>query len=131
MIKLDQSMPSMLEFTRYTVLGGASFIINLGLAAIFHEILSLAEWLAVAMSLTFVFMINFVAAKFAVFRSRGSWKRELPGFLLSSMLSRVFEYALFLILFSIVSMNYLFAIMISQVVSFVLKFFVYKRYVFS
>ena len=46
----------MLEFTRYTVLGGASFIINLGLAAIFHEILSLAEWLAVAMSLTFVFM---------------------------------------------------------------------------
>jgi putative flippase GtrA len=105
--------------------------INLGLAAIFHEVLAMAEWLAVALSLSIVFVINFFAAKFVVFKSQGNWKKELSNFLLSSLLSRLFEYGVFLILFGIFSINYLFAIMMSQILSFVLKFFVYKRYVFT
>ncbi len=131
MVKLDPSSPSISEFTRYTALGAASFVINLGLAAAFHEIFAVAEWLAVALSLSIVFVINFVATKFAVFKSQGSWEKELPKFMLSSLSFRVFEYAMFLVLFSIFSINYLFAIMMSQILSFVLKFFVYKRYVFS
>jgi putative flippase GtrA len=131
MVKLNSNNPSISEFTRYAALGAASFVINLGLAATFHEILALAEWLAVALSLSIVFVINFVAAKFVVFKSQGNWKRELPNFLVSSLLSRVFEYVIFLILFGVFSINYLFAIMISQILSFVLKYFVYKRYVFS
>jgi putative flippase GtrA len=131
MVKLDPNGPSILEFTRYTALGAASFVINLGLAAVFHEMLFLAEWLAVALSLSIVFFVNFVVAKFAVFKSQGPWKKELPNFLFLSLLSRVFEYAMFLVLFGILSINYLFAIMLSQILSFVLKFFIYKRYVFS
>lgn len=122
---------SLSEFTRYTTLGAASFAINLGLAAAFHEIFSVVEWLAVAMSLAIVFVINFVVAKLAVFSSRGRWERELPRFLVTAVLSRLFEYALFLVFFSLISMNYLIAIVISQIISFVLKFFVYKRFVFS
>ena len=44
MVKLDPSSPSIPEFTRYTALGAASFTINLGLSAAFHEIFSVAEW---------------------------------------------------------------------------------------
>ena len=47
MVKLNSNNPSISEFTRYAALGAASFVINLGLAATFHEILVLAEWLAV------------------------------------------------------------------------------------
>ena len=131
MVRLHRNNTSIPEFARYAALGAASFVINLGLATAFHEIFSFAEWLAVAFSLFIVFVINFFAAKFAVFRSQGRWKREMSNFLLSSLLSRVFEYAVFLVLFGIFSINYLLAIMISQILSFVLKYFVYKRYVFS
>jgi putative flippase GtrA len=131
MVGPHSSNSSIPEFTRYAALGAASFVINLGLAAIFHEVLAMAEWLAVALSLSIVFVINFLAAKFVVFKSQGNWKKELSNFLLSSLLSRLFEYGVFLILFGIFSINYLFAIMMSQILSFVLKFFVYKRYVFT
>jgi putative flippase GtrA len=131
MVKLGPSNPSLPQFTRYTLLGVASFVINLGLAAVFHEILSLAEWLAVALSLSIVFVINFVVAKFAVFKSQGDWIKELSKFLFVSLSSRMFEYAMFLILFGILSINYLFAIMVSQILSFILKFVIYRRYVFS
>lgn len=131
MAKVTSSKPSLPEFTRYTALGAASFVINLVLAATFHETLSLAEWLAVALSLSIVFVINFVAAKFVVFKSQGHWKKELPNFFLSSLFSRLFEYAMFLVFFGLFSINYLVAVMTSQIISFVLKFFVYKRYVFS
>jgi putative flippase GtrA len=48
MVGPHSSNSSIPEFTRYAALGAASFVINLGLAAIFHEVLAMAEWLAVA-----------------------------------------------------------------------------------
>lgn len=119
------------QFARYAALGAASFAGNLGLAAVFHELLALPEWLAVALSLSIVFAVNFTAAKLVVYRSRGSWRRELPSFLVLSLSSRALEYAVFLALFALLSVHYLLAAAISQVLSFVLKFFLYRRWVFS
>lgn len=131
MVKLDLDSPAIPEFTRYAALGAVSFILNLGLAAAFHEIFSLAEWLAVAVSLSIVFVTNFIAAKLVVFKSVGGWRKEAQKFAISSLLSRLFEYTIFLILFAVFSMNYLISVAISMIISFVLKFIVYKRYVFS
>ena len=117
-------------FLRYIVLGGFSFCLNIGLTILFHEIFIFSEEVSFAFSLSIVFIVNFFTVKFIVFKSDGIAYRQFFLFLATSIFSRIGEYILFLCLFFLLDINYIIAIILTLTSSIILKFFIYKNFIF-
>lgn len=118
-------------FRRYLLVGVLSFGVNLALASAFHEMAGLSENFAAALSLAIVFVLNFVLARAFIYRDRGRWQGQILRFGAVSASARLGEYALFLILSNVAGMNYLLALATAQGISFVAKFFLYRKFAFN
>jgi hypothetical protein len=116
------------KFKRYIGQAIAMFTINLLVTAYFHNVHDFPKHTSFALSLGFVFFLNFALLKFFVFEnpSRNISKQIGLTFLIS-VCFRILEYLSFSYIDSQFSANYLVIISLVLCVSFVLKFLFYQR----
>ena len=119
------------EGVRYLLMSGISALLSLGIPFVLHEGFAVRPDIAVAFGLATAFVVNFVTAKLFVFRKKGSVKTQLGHYTLVSLAFRSGEYLSFLVLHSVFGVQYMIATASVLFLSFCLKFFVYKMFVFS
>jgi putative flippase GtrA len=116
---------------RFGLLGVASFFVNLGLTAFFHEVLRWRAEIAFAVPLAIVLVLNFLACRHLVFEATGDGTgSQLLRFVVSSLGFRSAEWVAFVIIHSIAGMYYLSAVVVVLLVSFFVKFFFFRSVVF-
>ena len=121
----------MSSFTRYVIITGLSFVINLGLTVFLTEVIIFPEEASYAVALVTVFLMNFFFMRYFIYVSReGSAKRQFMFYMLSAMGFRGLEYISFLMIHTWLSVQYALAIIEIQVCSAIVKFFYYKVVVF-
>jgi putative flippase GtrA len=118
------------EGLRYLVMSGVSASLSLGIPFAVHESLAVPPYIAVALGLGAAFVVNFATAKLYVFKSNGSVGAQLGRFAFVSLLFRLGEYLAFLFVYSMLCIQYMIANISVLLLSFCLKFFVYKIFVF-
>ena len=119
------------EGLRYLAMTGASAIMSLGLPFVLHEGLAVRPNMAVAIGLGTAFLVNFMTAKLYVFKRRGFVGTQFGRFALVSLFFRLCEYLAFLVLHNLLGIQYMIANTSVLLVSFTMKFFVYKGFVFA
>lgn len=129
-MKGSASNGHVLEGFRYLVMSGMSAVLSLGLPFLLHEGFAVRPDIAVACGLASAFVMNFFVARFFVFRKKGPVKRQLGRFAFVSFAFRSGEYLAFLFLHSVLGIQYMIANASVLFLSFCLKFFVYKIFVF-
>lgn len=118
------------ELGRYALATLISAAITLGVPVALHEMLGIDPRIAVAIALATAFAVNFVTTRRFVFKSAGNPRVELRRFTLVSAAFRLGEYGAFLLLMS-VGLVYFVAQVIVLLLSFGLKFFVYRGFVYD
>jgi putative flippase GtrA len=118
------------ELARFLGVGLVSFGFGIFLSAFLHEIIGLPQQAAVGLSLGVLFATNFWLARRFIFRSAGRAQRQVLSFVVTSATMRAFEYLSFLLLTSFGG-HYLVALSVSMAVSSLLKFFLYRTFVFG
>ena len=118
-------------FIRYVVLGGVGFSLSIFMTWFFHEKLLLSESVSVALALVILFFFNFFMARHHVFKNQSDGVGQGFRFLGVSLSMRIIEYALFLALFHGAEIFYLFSYTSSILIVFVLKYILYKNFVFN
>ena len=129
-MKALKSAGHFLEGFRYLVMSGMSAVLSLGIPFLMHEGFAVRPDIAVACGLAAAFVMNFFTARLFVFRKKGSVKQQLGRFALVSFAFRSGEYLAFLFLHSLLGVQYMIANASVLFLSFCLKFFVYKIFVF-
>ena len=124
------STPLHQQVYRYLLMTGLSAVVTVGLPALLHEVFGVGEERAVAVSLAVAFCVNFLTARFYIFRSGGHIGGQLVRFALVSAAFRIGEYLAFLVLHTWLGLMYLVALAAILFVSIVLKFFSYRHFVF-
>lgn len=120
------------SFYRFCGLAGVGFLLNISLAFLNHEIIGIDEKSSVALALAMVFIINFILNRYVVFQSREkSIKQQLLYFFISSATFRCFEFLLFYMIFTFVYGQYLLVYIGVLAISFCIKYFFLKAYIFS
>jgi putative flippase GtrA len=119
------------EGLRYLLMAGVSAVMSLGIPFVLHEGLSVPPNIAVAIGLGAAFLVNFVTAKHYVFQRRGFVKTQFSRFAAVSLLFRLCEYIAFLVLHSLLGIQYMIANTLVLFTSFAMKFFVYRGFVFA
>ncbi len=121
------------EMTRFGLLGGLSFAINVGLTVLVTEVLGAPAELAFALALATVLFVNFMTCRHLVFK--GAAERDTASqfslFVASSLAFRGLEYAAFLIVHTVLGVQYLVAVVGILVVSMLMKFVFFRSVVFS
>jgi putative flippase GtrA len=114
-------------------LGGVlSVSIALGTTALLHEVLGVREALAAAGGLVAALTANFFVLRYVVFRGTVvSVPQQVLGYLGSAGVFRGLEYLGFLLLNGLVQIHYLVALTTVLGVSFLLKFFVFEKWIFA
>src|SRR5690606_27990892 len=120
------------QLWRWSVGSALAFGVNIGTAALLHEVIGTTESLAVGISFTLVYVINFFLQRYYIFDSRGCdpW-RQVAQFLITSGLFRVAEYGLFLAFHQWLAMQYLLAVVVVSSIGFVSKFLIYRVFIFG
>jgi len=128
----EQDKMRLRSVVRFGMLSVMSFTLNMGTAALLHEVLGVREELSVLVAFVTVFVTNFIACRYFVFESteRGFF-RQLAEFALSTGVFRASEYGCFLLLHSVLGVPYLLALLAVIGVSFVVKFVFYQSFVFK
>lgn len=117
---------------RFVNLGVLSLVLILGLTAVGHEVLHFKEEQSYLVALIVVFFVNFLGARYYVYRSHnGPIGKQLFLFLVSSLAFRATEYVCFVLLHTIAGLQYLLAVGMIVIVSFVVKFLFFGSFVFS
>jgi putative flippase GtrA len=117
---------------RFAGVGGVSFVTNLALTALLHEVLGLPEEAAFAISLVVVFVMNFLACRYVVFDGRGGdARRQLLHYGMASLGFRGGEWCAFLVVHTWLRTPYLVAIVVILGCSFLIKFVFYRHVVFG
>lgn len=118
---------------RFGVLGAVGFGLNIGVTAILAEVLGAAEELAFAVALAVVFVFSFLTSRYLIFAgaARGDPRRQLVKFAVSSAAFRGAEYLGFLLLHTVIGVDYLLVIPAVLGVSFLTKFVAYSNVVFT
>jgi putative flippase GtrA len=98
-----------------------------------HEELMWSEESSFATSLVVVFLLNFLSCRLLVFDAKGlGWRGQMLRFGIASMVARGWEFAIFVLLQrSAWRLPIQWAVATVLVVSFVAKFFFYRRWVFG
>jgi putative flippase GtrA len=116
---------------RYLLMSGMSALLSLGVPFALHEGFTVRPDIAVALGLGAAFVVNFIMAKLFVFQRGGSTKTQLGRYTAVSFIFRSGEYLSFLLLNGLFAIHYMVANTSVLFLSFCLKFFVYKMFVFS
>jgi len=120
------------SFFRFCVMTVIAFGIHVGVSALLHEGFHVAEELAVAVALITVFTGNYFLQRYYVYQAReGDPRRQLLLYFLSSLGFRGAEYLSFLLVHSVIGVQYLAAYIGVLLVSFMIKFFYYGNVVFK
>ena len=117
------------QIIRFGMATGLSATVSLGLPILLHEGLDVEQRVAVAISQSTVLLINFLTLRLFVFRGKGSVRGDLMRYFGSAAVFRGLEYLGFLALFELAGLFYLTALIITLVVSTLIKFLWY-RYIF-
>ena len=130
MISLNLSK-EIVTMVRYFLLGAFGFGLGILLSWNFHENLNLSEPLSVGLSVVILLFFNFFMAREMVFKERNNLLKQAARFLVISLLMRCLEYGVFLLLFYKAEIYYLISYTTSIALIFVLKYFAYKKIVFT
>lgn len=116
------------RFLIWTVI---SFLTNLGITVFFTEVLLFKEHISFAIALVFVFFMNFLGCRFYIFNdSKISWRAQFTAFFLSTIGFRISEYLTFYLLVRIFHMEYILVFVLVTGVSFCLKQYITRMFVF-
>lgn len=115
---------------RFGLQSGASASITLGLPILLHEALGIQVEHAVAAALATAFVFNFATMRLLVFRSEGRVGWELLRYLLAALAFRLAEYGVFLVFHRQLGLMYVVSLGLVLAVSTVLKFALYRNFVF-
>ncbi len=108
-----------------------SFVVNIGLTALGHEVFRLPEEAAYLIALIFVFLMNFFLLRYFLFgKTAGSLKAQLVVFTLSTIAFRSLEYGAFLLLHTRAGFHYLVVTVGVSVVFTLIKYSFYRYRVF-
>lgn len=118
-------------FWRYSVLGGLSVSLNLIVVSALRELSGQSAAAAGAAGYAAVLLLNFVIARRHVFMSSAAIVPELRRYGLVQLGMRLAEYVSFLLLVYIAELNYTLAIVVVAGVFFIVKFTLYRGYVFG
>jgi putative flippase GtrA len=123
----------MLErLARFVAVSAVGFPLNLGVTVFVHEVLGASEEVAFAIALMAVFLFNFAACRYIIYRATGGDpRRQLLKYVLFSAVFRLAEYAAFLLVHSVFNTQYLVAAVLVLGTSFFLKFRFYGKVVFT
>ncbi len=116
---------------RFFGVGLITFPVGVGVTALCHEIFRLPEKFAAAIALTVLLVLGFILARRVVFISNGNIGRQAWRFLLVAAMARATEYVLFLCLSILAGLHYLVALVGALGLSFVLKFIIYRSWIFT
>lgn len=128
----NSAPPRHRKIIRYLINTGLSFVVNLGLTALLHEAFDVHEATAYAVALVTVFVMNFLLFRYYVFDGRTNKPgKQLATFAGTSVIFRVSEWFAFRLLLEKFGVYYLFAIILVQGTTFVIKYFVYGGWLFK
>lgn len=120
------------SFFRFCVMTAIAFGIHIGLPPLLHEVFHLSEELACAVALVVVFTGNYFLQRYYVYQAKeGDPRRQLLLYFLSSLGFRGAEYVTFLLVYNVLEVQYLVAYVGVLLVSFMIKFFYYGKFVFK
>jgi putative flippase GtrA len=120
------------DLRRYALASAVSCCLVLGLSAALHELVGLAETVAVALALVLAFAVNFTLLRRWVFPGQvASVGRQAAETAIASIGFRGLEYAVFLGLHLGLDIDYLIATAASLCLSAGGKFAVYRQLVFN
>ncbi len=103
-----------------------SAAMSFGIPVVLHEWMGVRESLGVAIGFGAAYLANIVLLRVFVFRSRGSWKRQLARYIPLNGCFRLAEYGAFLVLFKRVGLDYRVAMLVVLGSSSLIKFFAYR-----
>ena len=118
--------PLALQIARFGLSTGFSAAVSFGLPVILHETFDIGQKRAVAIGFVLAYVANLLLLKTFVFQSRGSWRREVPRYVVVNGTFRLLEYAAFTLLLDRLDWDYRVAVLSVLAVSAVIKFFVYR-----
>jgi putative flippase GtrA len=120
------------SFVRFCLITGLSYAINVGLTAALTELAGWPEEAAFAAALVVAMTSNFLFMRYWIYDgAAGSGPRQVLLYLLSSVIFRGLEYALFLVAHTWLGVPYVLAITGVLGLSFLTKFFYYRAVVFK
>jgi len=120
-----------IQITGFGVFGVVSMFLNLAVTITLHEIFLIAANKAYPFGLGTAILVNFYLCRNVLFKSKGDPGRQLAIFVASSLFFRGLEYSVFLIQEVTINLPYILAILLIQGTSFLIKFWYYKRFVFT
>lgn len=122
----------MRSFVRYLIITGLSFVTNLGMTLVLTEVLGLHEEISFAIALATVFIMNFLFMRYYIYASReGSARRQFIMYTLSAVGFRGLEFISFLVIHTLLNVQYAIALTFILVSSSIVKFFYFKLVVFT
>jgi putative flippase GtrA len=119
------------QASRYLWMTLLSAGLTLTLPVLLHEVFALGKEIAVALALATTFFVNFITVRVIVFRSIGNMTSEFVRYVVTNASFRIAEYLLFLLMSTVLDYNYIFILGAVLVLSFILKFILYRIFVFS
>lgn len=118
------------EGARFVGSGLLAFPLGLGVAAVCRELLGWRPEAATATAFATLLLVNFMLGRKLVFRSSGAVKHELRRFMAVAICMRAFESLLSILLQKEAHVPYLASIVAALVLSSLIKFFLYRSWVF-
>jgi putative flippase GtrA len=130
--KLKSSRSALERLARFIGVTAVGFPLNLGITAFVHEVLGGPEEIAFATALVCVFAFNFGACRYVIFRATtGNPRSQLLKYAGMSAVFRLAEYLGFLLVHTVLDVQYLMAAVVVLGTSFFLKFHTYGTFVFT
>ena len=124
-------MRTVRTLVRYIQISGLSFVVNVGLTIVLHEVCVLPEELAYAVALVVVFLMNFFAMRHYIYNgTRGTVGRQFAVYTGSAIGFRLSEYVVFLVLHTWLLGDYRMVVIGIATVAASAKF-LYYRFVFE
>ena len=115
----------------FIIASGIGFAINLGITAFLHEILGVSPGISFAVALVCAYAANYFNNRKWVFSSDAAPLNQVGRFLGVSLVFRVLEYLVFTLLHYVLGIYYLGAVLGSLISFYFIKFFTYKKLVFT
>jgi putative flippase GtrA len=128
---MDSFAQTVNKLFRFGAIGGVGFVVNFGLTAFLHEIVGLSAELAFAVALVVVFFGNFLSCRYLVFDATADDpKKQLLHYAFASFGFRFAQWSSFVVLHRWLGVPYLLAVAVVLVSWFLIKFSVYRAFVF-
>jgi ubiquinone/menaquinone biosynthesis C-methylase UbiE/putative flippase GtrA len=118
-------------FIKYIIGGGVSYVIKVGLTYLSVTFFDFWYFYAYLVSLVIVVFVNFVINSYFIFRVNGFNVKRIVKYLLLIVVFNSLDVGLVVLLTDNLLLHYLISITISTIFVFLLKFFVYRYFVFS